>query len=59
MKERIKAATSNAEEIINEANNASSVELLLTDIVKELTITEGSDVETGDAMELGGFNFNF
>ncbi|WP_299095123.1 hypothetical protein [uncultured Bacteroides sp.] len=52
MKEEVKAATSN--EIINEANNASSVELI--DIVKELTIKEGHDMEIDDAIDNLGFN---
>lgn len=56
MKKNTKVATSNAIEIINEVNNASSVELI--DIVEELTVEENFDVEIGDAMELDGFSFN-
>lgn len=59
MKTAAQVATLDANEVMNEANNASSVELLLTDIVKELTIAEGFNVEIGDAIELGDLNFNF
>ncbi len=52
-----KVATSNANENVNEANNASSVELI--DIVKELTIEEGFDMETGDAVIIDNFSLNF
>lgn len=52
MKEEATVAT--LSEIINEANNASSVELI--DIVKELTIKEGHDMEIDDAIDNLGFN---
>lgn len=54
MKEKTTVATLSSNEIINEASNASSVELI--DIVKELTIKEGHDMEKNDAIDNLGFN---
>lgn len=54
MANEVKVATITATESMNEADNASSVELI--DIVKELTIEEGNNMEIDDAIDNLGFN---